>query len=49
MKMTIIMLYSSHSLGEAVSYVAALLFKLEAACRLGYNNPSCTSQPCEWN
>ncbi len=37
MKMTIIMLYSSHSLDEACSHVAALLFKLEAACCLGYN------------
>lgn len=31
------------------SHVAALLFKVKAACRLGYNNPSCTSQPCQWN
>jgi hypothetical protein len=31
------------------SHVAALLFKVEASCRLGYNKPSCTSQPCLWN
>jgi len=31
------------------SHVAALLFKVEAACRLGYNKPSCTSRPCQWN
>ena len=30
------------------SHVVALLFK-EAACQLGYNNPSCTSEPCQWN
>ena len=38
-----------HSLGEVCSHVAALLFKVEAACRLGYNKPSCTSLPCKWN
>ena len=31
------------------SHVAALLFKLEAANRLGYNKPTCTSLPCSWN
>ena len=36
-------------LGEVCSHVAALLFKVEAACRLGYINPSRTSLPCKWN
>ena len=36
-------------LGEVCSHVAALLFKIEAACKLGYNKTSCTSLPCEWN
>ena len=30
------------------SHVAVLLFKIEAACRLGYNKLPCTSQPCVW-
>ena len=29
--------------------MAAVLFKIEAACRLEYNRPSCTSMPCKWN
>ena len=37
------------SLGEVCSPVVAILFKIEAACRLGYNRPSCTSMPCKWN
>ena len=36
-------------LGEVCSHVAALLFKVETACRLGYTEPSCTSLPCRWN
>ena len=31
--------YVHFSIGEACSHVAALLFKLKAACRLGYTNP----------
>ena len=31
------------------SHVAAILFKVETACRLGYNNPSCMSEQCVWN
>lgn len=31
------------------SHVAAVLCKAEAACRLGYNKPTCTSLPCSWN
>ena len=41
--------FCPYRLGEVCSHVAALLFKIEAACRLGFNNPSCTSQPCLWN
>ena len=37
------------NLGKVYSHVAALLFKLEAACRLGYTNPSRTLLPCKWN
>ena len=36
-------------LSEACSHVAVLLFSLEAACRLGYTNPSRTSMHCKWN
>ena len=31
------------------SHVAAILFKVETACRLGYSNPSSTSEQCVWN
>lgn len=37
------------SLGEVCSHVAAVLFKIEAAFRVGYTKPSCTSMPCKWN
>ena len=36
-------------LGNTCSHVAALLFKVELAVRLGKTNPSCTSLACEWN
>ena len=36
-------------LGESCSHVAALLFKIEAACRAGVNKVACTSAPCTWN
>lgn len=36
-------------LGESCSHVAALLFKIEAAVRLGYTSMACTEMPCEWN
>lgn len=29
--------------------MAAMLFKIEACVRLGYNKESCTSVPCKWN
>ena len=35
--------------GEVCSHVAAVLFEVETACRLGYTKPSCTSLPCAWN
>ena len=28
--------------------VAAILFRVEAAVRLGLSNPACTAKPCEW-
>ena len=31
------------------SHITAILFKVGAACRLGYACPSCTAQPCMWN
>ena len=30
------------------NHVAALLFRVEAAVRLGLTNPSCTTKSCEW-
>ena len=33
---------------SCINHVAAALFRIEAASRLGLNNPSCTSKPCEW-
>lgn len=30
------------------NHVAAMLFRIEAAVRLGLTNPSCTSKSCEW-
>ena len=44
------MLCSFHcSLGETCSHVAALLYKIEAAVRLGYTASACTDEPCKWN
>ena len=36
-------------MGEVCSHVAGLLFKIEAANRLGHTRPSVTSLPCQWN
>ena len=36
-------------LGELCSHVAALLFKMVAAVRLGYTSRACTELPCYWN
>ena len=30
------------------NHAAALLFRVEAAVRLGLTNPSCTTKSCEW-
>ena len=35
-------------MAQTCNHVAASLFRLEAACRLGLTNPSCTSKACEW-
>ena len=35
-------------MSQTCNHVAAALFRVEAASRLGLNNPSCTSKPCEW-
>lgn len=36
-------------LGESCSHIGALLFKMEAAVRLGYTKKACTSEACKWN
>ena len=36
-------------LGESCSHVAALLFKVEAAVRLGLTKKACTDELCKWN
>ena len=35
-------------MGATCNHVAAALFRLEAAMRLGLSNTSCTAKPCEW-
>ena len=35
-------------IGETCNHVAAALFRIEAAVRMGLTNPSCASKPCEW-
>ena len=37
------------SLGESCSHIGAILFKIEAAVRLGYTKVACTDLPCKWN
>ena len=34
-------------MSQSCNHVAALLFRVEAAVRLGLTNPSCTTKPCE--
>eukprot|EP00112_Aurelia_sp_Birch-Aquarium-sp1_P019786 Seg4962.2 transcript_id=Seg4962.2/GoldUCD/mRNA.D3Y31 product="hypothetical protein" protein_id=Seg4962.2/GoldUCD/D3Y31 len=34
---------------QCCNHVAALLFKIEDAVKLGYNSVTCTSMPCTWN
>ncbi len=41
------LIFIVYSLGEGCSHVAAVLFKVESAVRLGYT--SVTSQGCKWN
>lgn len=36
-------------LGESCSHVAAIMFKVEAAVRLGFTKLACTSEACKWN
>ena len=37
-------------IGKSCSHIGALLFKIEAAVRLGYTaTAACTSKPCTWN
>lgn len=36
-------------LKETCSHIGALLFKMEAAVRLGYTLSACTDVPCVWN
>lgn len=35
-------------MGSTCNHVAAALFRIEAAMRLGLSNPACTTKPCEW-
>ena len=35
-------------IGQTCNHVAAALFRIEAAVRMGLSNPSCTSTTCEW-
>ena len=43
------MLYVISRLGESCSHIGALLFKIEAAVRLGYTHTACTDVACQWN
>lgn len=43
----LILLINLLRLGEGCSHMAALLFKVESAARLGYT--AVTSQNCKWN
>ena len=35
-------------MAQTCNHVATALFRLEASCRLGLTNPSCTLKACEW-
>ena len=35
-------------MGSTCNHIAAALFRIEAAVRLGLSNPACTAKPCEW-
>lgn len=43
------MLHISFRLAESCSHIAAVLFKIEAAVRIGYTTKACTDEPCKWN
>ena len=36
-------------MGESCSHIGAILFKIEAAVRLGYNKQASTDVACKWN
>jgi len=36
-------------LGSTCNHVAAVLFKVEHAWKMGWTNKACTSKPCVWN
>ena len=36
-------------MSQTCNHVAAMLFKIEAAYKLGISNPACTSSACAWN
>ena len=35
-------------LSQTCNHIVAALFRIEAVTRMGLNNPSCTSKPCQW-
>ena len=35
-------------MGETCTHVAAAMYRVEAAVRIGLNNPACTSNANEW-
>lgn len=35
-------------MSQTCNHVAAALFRIESACRMGLNNPPCTSKACAW-
>ena len=35
-------------MGSSCNHIAAALFRMEAAMKLGLCNPACTTQPCKW-
>ena len=44
------MIFDFYRLGESCSHVGAILFKIEAAVRLGYTKQAaCTDVACKWN
>ena len=35
-------------MSQTCNHVAAALFRIQSACRMGLNNPSCTAKVCAW-